>query len=113
MRNFPALLVLLLAACVTPRVQQEVLAPAIVEAWPGVRADAHLGGMLESSLLLWDDGVSTARFIGLDPESLEDHAHLGVESRLATGQIGLVGAQVLRDRATNFVTAITNMEIVK
>jgi hypothetical protein len=95
-----------LSSCVTQRVQDRTLLPAIESAWPGVRDDAELGGMEEGQLLLWDVGVETGSLLGLDAAGLESAALIGVDLRLVAGEIGPIGAGIMRDRARSFRSAV-------
>lgn len=108
MRSLLVALTMLLAlsSCVTQRVQDRTLLPAIESAWPGVRDDAELGGLEEGTLILWDAGVASGSLTGLDSAELEGAALLGVDLRLVNGEIGPQGAAIMRDRATSFRRAV-------
>jgi hypothetical protein len=105
--------VLMTTACVGGRTRETVLVTAVASAWPGVRADVVLGGgVLPATVELWDAavaaGTSTA-FAGLDWVPLEASGMAGVEERLRTGEIGLVGASVLRDRILWFGAGVAEL----
>ena len=104
-----SVLVMLLCACTTTRVQDRTLTPAIESAYPGVRADAELGGMPAGDLLLWDAGIEAGNLRGLDVGALESFALLGVDARLAAGEIGPLGAEIMRDRARSFRRAVEEL----
>tara|TARA_R110000737_G_scaffold47134_4_gene67040 strand:+ start:4639 stop:5076 length:438 start_codon:yes stop_codon:yes gene_type:complete len=100
------LLILLLSSCVTQRVQDRTLIPAIESAWPGVRADADLGGMQEIDLLEIDSQIASGALYMLDIERIESAALVGIDLRLVAGEVGPIGANVLRDRARSFRKAV-------
>ena len=106
MRSIFIVLALLASSCVTARVQDRTLLPAIVDAWPDVRLDAELGDMPEAALEQWDLAVETEIYIGLNSADLLAHAWAGIDLRLGVGEIGPVGAGVMRDRAQSFVNAV-------
>lgn len=95
-----------LSSCTTNRVQKHTLVPAIQLAWPGVRADASVGGMSEGQLVVWDDAVETAELRGMDVIELEDACLAGIDVRLMAGEIGPQGAEIMRDRAHSFRAAV-------
>jgi len=101
------MMVLLCASsCVTQRVQDRTLLPAISAAWEGVRADAELGGMPEVALAAWDSAVEAGFFTGMDTSVLLNAAHVGIEQRLLAGEIGPNGVIIMRNRAISFVHAV-------
>ena len=106
MRNTIIVLALLASSCVTGRVQNEALLPAIEQAWPGVRADAEVGGMNAPALESWDRAVETHAYVGLDVLELEAAALFGIDTRLINGEIGPHGASIMRDRARSFRAAV-------
>lgn len=115
MKKWLACVVLLAAGCITPHTQERVLVPAIVGAWPGVRADAQLGGAAAGLLELWDSAVEVgtrSAFLGLDWPTIEAHGMIGVEIRLSGGEIGMVGASILRDRILTFGAAVAELQRV-
>lgn len=101
------LLLLLLSSCVTGKVQERTLIPAIESAWPGVRADAELGGLPVVELENIDDYVADGRLYMIELPALESAALIGVDLRLVAGEVGPVGAGIMRDRVTSFVAAVT------
>lgn len=103
------LALLVLTSCVTSRVHDRALIPSFQSGWPGVRADAALGGLGEPTLEEWDVAVAAAgvgALTALDVVDLESSALLGVDLRLVAGEIGPQGAAILRDRASTFRAAI-------
>ena len=102
-----AILLLLLSSCVTGKVQERTLIPAIEAAWPGVRADAELGGLAVTELENIDDYVADGRLYMIELPALESAALIGVDLRLVAGEVGPVGAGIMRDRVTSFVAAVT------
>tara|TARA_R110000850_G_scaffold272752_2_gene408185 strand:+ start:3831 stop:4268 length:438 start_codon:yes stop_codon:yes gene_type:complete len=101
------LLMLMLSSCVTGKVQERTLIPAIEAAWPGVRADAELGGLAVTELENIDDYVADGRLYMIELPALESAALIGVDLRLVAGEVGPVGAGIMRDRVTSFVAAVT------
>tara|TARA_R110000764_G_scaffold36736_1_gene81939 strand:+ start:13583 stop:14029 length:447 start_codon:yes stop_codon:yes gene_type:complete len=106
MRNIIIVLALLASSCVTARVQNEALLPAIEQAWPGVRDDAAVGGMDENLLLAWDRAVETHDYAAHDVVDLEAWAIRGIDTRLVLGEIGVNGAGIMRSRAASFRAAV-------
>tara|TARA_R110000737_G_scaffold84395_3_gene116944 strand:+ start:1487 stop:1921 length:435 start_codon:yes stop_codon:yes gene_type:complete len=102
-----AILLMLLSSCVTGKVQERTLIPAIESAWPGVRADAELGGLPVVELENIDDYVADGRLYMIELPALESAALIGVDLRLVAGEVGPVGAGIMRDRVTSFVAAVT------
>lgn len=102
-----AILLMLLSSCVTGKVQERTLVPAIEAAWPGVRADAELGGLPVVELENIDDYVADGRLYMIVLPALESAALIGVDLRLVAGEIGPVGAGIMRDRVSSFVAAVT------
>ncbi len=102
-----AILLMLLSSCVTGKVQERTLVPAIEAAWPGVRADAELGGLPVVELENIDDYVADGRLYMIVLPALESAALIGVDLRLVAGEIGPVGAGIMRDRVASFVAAVT------
>tara|TARA_R110000796_G_scaffold41179_2_gene101961 strand:+ start:13028 stop:13477 length:450 start_codon:yes stop_codon:yes gene_type:complete len=98
-----------LSGCVTKRVQDRTLVPAIEAAWPGVRADAELGGADAALLLDGDASVESGNYIGLNVLGLEAAAIVGVDLRLIAGEIGVQGAAIMRDRAAEFRRAVQEL----
>tara|TARA_R110000744_G_scaffold380215_1_gene500262 strand:- start:54481 stop:54876 length:396 start_codon:yes stop_codon:yes gene_type:complete len=92
---------------VTGKVQERTLIPAIESAWPGVRADAELGGLPVVELENIDDYVADGRLYMIELPALESAALIGVDLRLVAGEVGPVGAGIMRDRVTSFVAAVT------
>tara|TARA_R110002153_G_scaffold9324_3_gene38611 strand:+ start:1472 stop:1918 length:447 start_codon:yes stop_codon:yes gene_type:complete len=105
-----------LSSCVTKRVQDRTLIPAIEAAWPGVRADAEVGGMPVVELESVDSAVETGELWLIDLAAVEAAALLGVDLRLVAGEIGPEGAGIMRDRVTSFIFAVeeaTRVVLVK
>tara|TARA_R110002167_G_scaffold93122_2_gene249799 strand:+ start:2221 stop:2670 length:450 start_codon:yes stop_codon:yes gene_type:complete len=98
-----------MSSCATRRVQDRTLVPAIEAAWPGVRADAQLGGADAALLLDGDASVESGTYIGLNVLGLEAAALVGVDMRLIAGEIGVQGAAIMRDRAAEFRRAVQEL----
>tara|TARA_R110002167_G_C12707228_1_gene655095 strand:- start:10324 stop:10782 length:459 start_codon:yes stop_codon:yes gene_type:complete len=95
-----------MSSCVSQRVRDTALLPAINTAYEGVRADAVVGGADPALLAAWDAGIEVGALAGLDIVNLEAAALMGVDLRLVAGEIGPNGANIMRDRARNFRAAV-------
>ncbi len=102
-------MVAMLSGCLTNRAHDSVLEPAVVAAWPEVRADAELGGLGESTLANWDMAMETLNFLGLDSQELRDAAIAGVDQLLIRDEIGPNGADIMRGTVESFVAAIEEL----
>lgn len=117
MKNILLMMCMLLVSCTNQAVKSQALLPAIQSAWPGVKADIEVSridglvgpgyvGYAGYELEIWSNQVFSGNFKGMDLSRIERLAHQGVDNRLLAEEIGSNGAQILKDRATNFVDAI-------
>lgn len=108
MKNLIYIMLLsMLASCVSAGVKEHTLLPAIESAWDGVQEDIVYGESVPIEVVNeWTMMVMTGELLDMDTGDVEDAAIIGVDKRLEDGQIGPLGAEVMRDRARNFADAV-------
>lgn len=104
-----ALLAGALCACVA--IDKSALWPAVKSAWPAVRADVVRGGADPS---MFDPLIDTENAIGLVSAmptwpAMDASAKVGIQARVAGGEISLGVAQSILERLSNFGIALSQL----
>jgi len=114
---------LLASSCAGTAAREDVLMPAVQQAWPGVRADAQRGiaavypAGAPDEVVLPLSRLDRAIFDGnrakinlLDWEAIRFLALAGIDDRLAKAEIGPNGAKSFRDRVFYFDESIRSLK---